>query len=365
MFFSYENKHYEHLKESYPERNNFITFRYMIPFRLPFTGATYIELDGVLFTFLHRTYKHYAEKDFFLDDNLMRHTIVEATLPLTKKKSENMIREMKEKPDTSDKATSEKFDYQLNILNDYCQVLLVMHNLYNIEYLSLDKIVGIPEYMIYKEKEEKPKLFGDFVVKNNKYLTKIHQKKFTAKEINASMQNFSTFKNHSLYMHIVYGRRGEKAFREEDFNQAIIFFQTSMEIYVQHFIVECYRLMKWKPEHKIENLQKKKEFSNHVDHHFIKLFERLSLKNAELLIEMVEKYKDTSFQYRNDIVHEGKHFGRDEAGSTKQLTADIVNLLLYDIRKAPSNHFTEYYENLYNSTDIDIEDIKKRYDIIL
>lgn len=363
MFFSFTNKFYKHLKNEFPSRNEYITFRYMIPFRLPFTGATYIELDGVLFTFLHRTYKHYAERDFYLDDNTVRHTIVEATLPLTKKKSESMIKEMKERSTTSDKATSEKFDYQLNILNDYCQILLVIHNLYSIEYLSLGKVVGIPEYMIYND-EEKVKLYGDFVIKNNNYLNKVNQKKLTAHEIDVSMQNYHTFKNHSLYMHIVYGRRGEKAFREEDFNQSIIYFQTSMEIYVQHFIVECYRLMKWKPKQKIENLQKKKEFSNHVDHHFIKLFERLNLKNAKLLIAMVKKYKDTSFQYRNNIVHEGRHYGREEAGNTQQLTADIISLLLYDLRDAPSNAFTAYFTHLFNSSDNDIEDIKNRYDVI-
>ncbi|MET3109775.1 hypothetical protein ABHD89_000163 [Salinicoccus halitifaciens] len=336
----------------------------MIPFRLPFTGATHIELDGVLFTFLHRVYKHYAKGEFPLDDNLMRHTVVEATLPLTKKKSDNMIREMRKKSTTSDDITSEKFDHQLNVLNDYCQVLLVMHNLYNIEYLSLNKIVGIPEYMIYKE-EEKPKLLGPFFIKNNEYLTKIHQKKFTAAELENSIQNYNTFKNHPLHMHIIYGRRGEKANREEDFNQAIIYFQTSMEIYVQHFIVECYRLMKWKPEHKIENLEKKKEFSKHVDHHFIRLFDDLNLKNADLLVDMVKRYKETSFQYRNNIVHEGMHYSRYEASHTKQLSADIFNLLLHDIRKAPSNAFTEYFTHLYNSAEVDIADLKKRHDVII
>lgn len=360
--YTIDKKHYEILKTEFPYRNNYITFRYMIPFRLPFYGAFHIELDGVVFTFLHRQYQHYGKNDFKFDSELIKHTVVEATFSLTDTKSLNIYEEMRKRPNASDSVTSELFDKQFNILNDYCEILLVMYSLYNIEHLNFNDIVGVPSYTLYKINDEnfELKLIGEFKIKNQKTFNEIENKKLTYTEVDTSINNYHTFKENPYYMFAVYGRKGEKAWLEEDFNQSIIFFQTSMEILVQQFIVDCYTKMNWKPINTIKNLQLKKEFTKHVEHHFIKLFERLKLPNRKLLKKLVMDYKNSCFQYRNDIVHEGIHYGRYESRKTKVLVSDITNLLLYDINQAPENDFIIYYKRMFNDTP-DIKGISSRY----
>lgn len=357
------NQYFQLLKESYPDRNNYITHRYMLPFRLPVHASTYMVLEDIVFVFLQRAYnKHYANPDVGFTGGRLKHTIVEATQIITKSKHDNIHDYMRKKPNVTDLHHSEVFDKQFKVLNDFCETILVSKNFYNIDELTLNNIVGVPYYRLFEVKGEQIKTNseGPFFVHNTNLYREMNEYKMNMSEFNSVINNYKYVKQNPYFQFELYLQKGFKSLKEEDFNQTIVLYQTALEILVKKVIIDYYSIQNLKKESEIENLKKDTKFKNHINHHFKKMIANLRLPNELLIIKILDKYLNEPLERRHNIVHEGRSYSREEALENSRLVTDIFNLFLYDIHQADKNNYIEYLRNLY--TDVpDINEISIRY----
>ena len=344
----------------------------MLPFRLPVRSTTYMIIDDIVFVFLQRAYdKHYAGSDVGFTGGRIKHTIVEATQAITEKKHQNIYRYLRKKPNVSDKHHSEVFDKQFKILNNFCETILVSMNFYNIDELTLHNIVGVPYYRLYEEEEGKTKTNseGPFFINNTNVYNDMNEFHMNYSELNNVINNYKYIRQNPYFQFELYLQRGYKAFKEEDFNQTIILYQTALEIFVKRIIIDYYKITKIKSKQEISNLENDTKFKNHINHHFYCMLNKLNFKNQESITKIIDIYLAEPVVRRHNIVHEGKYYGREEAYENSLLIKDIFRLFIFDIHQVEIDDlqtgkikFIKYFKELYSEIP-DINDIIARYKI--
>src|SRR5699024_9152602 len=271
-------------------------------------------------------------------------------------------------PNVSDKHHSEVFDKQFKILNNFCETILVSMNFYNIDELTLHNIVGVPYYRLYEEEEGKTKTNseGPFFINNTNVYNDMNEFHMNYSELNNVINNYKYIRQNPYFQFELYLQRGYKAFKEEDFNQTIILYQTALEIFVKRIIIDYYKITKIKSKQEISNLENDTKFKNHINHHFYCMLNKLNFKNKESITKIIDIYLAEPVVRRHNIVHEGKYYGREEAYENSLLIKDIFRLFIVDIHEVEIDDlqtgkikFIKYFKELYS----EIPDIIARYKI--
>lgn len=343
-----------------------ITFRYLLPFRIPFTNGntTMIDIEekAVLLQFLQSSKNDPIEDRVFISSPLKR-TIIESTIFLNRTDYKRLKREVK-RNSLNTPEISNLFDFQLMVLNNLIESIVVKFNHYNLYSLNKGELASIPLYKIYTFHNDiltvidHHFLFLDYfnglemndnrTLDNNKFL-----------HINQYYKDYKNFPNkHSV---LLLGN-AQRNLDLCDYNSTIINAQTSIETFIK-FIVENYYIY---DENLSEDKAKNKtsKFKNSIyDHLFPKIIDGLDLPNGQVFKNCLNNYFVNYYNFRNDIVHNGYNATETEAKNFLTIIFDIYTLMSYGLNKTNvSSKFANYYKSHYfSSSDVPINEIVNKY----
>jgi|SRR5699024_7427315 len=349
------------LKEN--ELNYFITFRYMLPFRLPVEEKQVVKLKNMLFIPHHKEYEHYALKDGIGALPLKR-TLIEGTVRVNRQQKRNIERQQK-KTHGGTREVSLVFNEQLEILNNFIDLIIIREQFLNIYRVYSSQLLGSTIYKLYEYKGEHLETTVAYGMVNLHTYDKIAYDAY--RDLNNDQFNVITdyFDEHltNPYKDIaLISRTGERFFYLHDYNSAIIYYNTVFEVIIISFVKNYYTLLGLKSPEKIKNIIENCGLKNIIKDHFNKRLDDLKLTDAELIKKMIDSYLKSGYVYRNDIVHSGASYGKKEAEETMLKIKDLVFMLTHNIYEAESNLFTEEYIKFNINRQPDMyEDIKKNY----
>lgn len=358
-------KHYDPTFNS-NEKLKLITFRYLLPFRIPFTNGntTVIVTEGkkVLFQFLQTSEKDPTDKRVFIYKPLKR-TIIEATVFLNRNDFKRLNNEFNYDSKNTEEI-SNHFDFQLKVLNDLIESVSIKFHYYNLYSLNKGELASAPLYKIYSfyddtySKVNKGVLFLDYfkglevnengTLDNNAFI-----------HINQYYEDYKKFPNkHSVLLL----RDAQRNFDLCDYNSAIVNSQTALETLIKFVIKKYYIEDENKNEQEAND--KIKTFKNSIYHHlFPKVIDGLNLPNGQALKNCLTNYYDNYYDFRNKIVHNGYNATEKESKEFLSIIFDIYTLMSYGLNKTTvSSNFVNYYKSHYfSSSDAPINEIVNKY----
>lgn len=356
-----ETKAYEKLYNE-DGGNNYITFRYMLPFRLPLEDETVIELEGFLFLFLQREYEFYGLKDSFGNLPII-HTIVEGTVTLKRPQCRSIVRDSN-KGRFHQKSLTDAFDAQLNHLNKFMKIINIKYQYLSVYPVHVGEITGPAFYKIYRIDNNtffEAVLEGFLMLKEPTKLEAERYETLDFEDIEFIVENFAEFESHRTSNIALIARRGERAFDLYDYNNTIVHYNTVFEVIIKTFIRDYNVLLKIKSKPDAKALLEA-GLRNLVDVHFPRALDGINLKDSEIIKTISKKFMTSSYLTRNDIVHEGKSYSEKEAVSAMELIKDLTYMINDSMHKAQSNPFVDMYTKYNMNYDPSLyETIKSKY----
>lgn len=343
-----------------------ITFRYLLPFRIPFANgsSTMIDIEekAVLLQFLQSFESDPIEDRVFVYRPLRR-TIIESTVFLNRSDYKRLNNEVNRDSSNSIEI-SNLFDFQLRVLNNLIESIIIKFNHYNLHSLNKGELSSVPLYKIYTfDNDTYTKIHDDILFLEYFKGLEINENetldvsKFT--HINQYYKDYKIFPNKHSVLLLGDAQRNLDLC---DFNSTIINAQTSVETFIK-FIVENYYIY---DENLSEDKAKNKtsKFKNSIyDHLFPKIIDGLDLPNGQVFKNCLNNYFDNYYDFRNDIVHNGYNATETEAKEFLTIIFDIYTLMSYGLNKTNvSSKFANYYKSHYfSSSDVPINEIVNKY----
>lgn len=342
--------------------NYFITFRYMLPFRIPFEDETQILLEKFMFLFLQKEYEYHALSDGF--GNLPHfHTVLEVTVKLKRDIYRTIEHDLKRNLEFS-KILSDMFDEQLAELNKILNIINGKYKYLSVHSVHRGELIGNASFKTYKLKQGLVEDDSEFGLLTNKLPNLIDEEKYQEVEdtdIKFIEENFSTLGTNPYLNITLIARKGEKAYQLYDFNNAIVHYNTVFEVVIIRFITEGNLMLKMKNEEETENLLKA-GFQNLARKHFSDVLDELQLSDAKIIKKIIDKYMDTVYKYRNSIVHKAASYSEKEAFEALKLVRDLIYMINDNMCKAESNPFVDYYTKYnQNSSTKKYDSVKQKY----
>lgn len=363
-FFTIDKEYYKPFSLS-AKNTHYITFRYMLPFRLPLKSSDAFIIENTMFVPLHKQYEHYGLKDGMAKLPLKR-TVIEATVKISKKTKRNLIKEDKStRENKRSKELSMVFDKQLEKLNEFIEIIIMKHKVLPLSTVHRGEVIGFAFYRMYDYREEKffsiretgmLMLFNNLEVESGDYAT------LTNREVKDITYNYNALKNHPYKGIILTARAGERAFHYFDYNLTIVEFNTMFELLISSIVRDYYLMMNLKTKEKVNNIISDNGIKHIAKQHLYNILGELSIINRNEVKNLIESYFKKEYLYRNDIVHEGKNFGEDEAYFTMHKVKDLAFLLNHGINNAAPNSFVNHYNRFNrNSFPHKYEEKVKKY----
>ncbi|WP_436860791.1 hypothetical protein [Staphylococcus caeli] len=336
-----------------------LTFKYMLPFRIPVNnGESFIDdRERTLIKFLNTTGKiEYGNRLPIPFEE--KRSIVECTTILDKRSFEKVCQLTVE----SDNEISRIFDLQLSIVNHFIRIIMVKFHYHNIFQVAKGDIQSIPLYkpcrIINGEIENfeiKP-----FFIKWSDKILEDQNRNLSNKELGAIFRYWDAYKNLESMIPSEKMRMGERYFYKEDYNNAIIYYQTSLETFIFNFTYNYYKI---KEKLDSSDAQKKlSSYKNVVYHHFIPKLSELQVDYSENIKICINNYFDNYYDMRNNIIHRGEKYNKISSENFTIIVSDIIKLVTYGMKNAVENEFTQYFNNNYViSSNININEIISKY----
>lgn len=342
--------------------NYFITFRYMLPFRIPFEDETQIVLGKFMFLFLQKEYEYHALSDGF-GDLPHFHTILEVTIKLKRENYTAIEHDLKRRLQVS-KSINDSFDEQLEEVNKLLNIINVKYQFLTVQSVHRGELIGTTSYKLYKFREsliEDKDTDGLIVYKKSNQIEDEKYKNIEDEDIQFITDCFSELGTNPYLNITLIARKGEKAYELYDFNNAIVHYNTVFEVVIIRFITEGNLMLKMKNEEETENLLKA-GFQNLARKHFSDVLDELQLSDAKIIKKIIDKYMDTVYKYRNSIVHKAASYSEKEAFEALKLVRDLTYMINDNMCKAESNPFVDYYTKYnQNSSTKKYDSVKQKY----
>lgn len=360
-FATIKSKKYKRLVEDECNVHHFITFRYMIPFRIPVSNGSIFHIENFMFHCIQKTYPFYGLNDGFGVPEI-KNTVLEVTNVLKIRKYKKYKNEVK-KFDIDEKELTKIFDKQLELLNDFLENIIIYaqyHSLYNVDKSSL---LGQPVFKQYTWDGKKFKIDD-----TNMFIIKLFDKivgdtltDLKIKEIDNIMNNFYSIKNHSLKQATIFFRKGERFLFNYDFNSSIVNNQTGFEVFIVLFVKKYYEITKIKNETQIINVLES-GFKNIFKDHFLKTLYNISSDLNEEIEEISKYYLEECYNLRNEIVHAGKVYSEKEAKQFKDCVSDFIYIINQKLKKEKNDEFAKWFSSIsINKEKRDIHEILEYY----
>lgn len=360
-FYTIETESYKQLMKE-EGGNYFITFRYMLPFRLPTEDETTIVLDKCLFLASQKEYEYYALKDGFGKLPSL-HTIIEGTIRLKRQQYRNILRDS-DRNMRKQKSLSDAFDEQLAILNTFMEIINMKYQYLSVHNIHMGEVIGPSLFKVYKTDRDsllEKSSNGLFLIREPSKLEAERYDTLSLGEIEFIKDNFSEFEKHPTRNIALIARKGEKAFDLHDYNNAIVHYNTVFEVVILTFIRDYNIMLNIKTEDETNKLLEA-GLKNLVRKHFYDALNALRLIDADIIKVITEKYMESSYLIRNKIVHDGASYGEIEAGKTVEIIKDLTYMINDNMNKASSNPFVDMYTryNMNYNTGL-YESVKSKY----
>lgn len=357
-FNTVDNKEFLRLGANEQETMYLMTYRFLLPFRLPITnGSTFSYKSKYLFKFIHKHYKHPAAEDLAMSHPL-KLTFVEATIKIKRNEYKKYPRGEKKRTD-KDKIISEKFDVLLEVFNKIIVGLSMRSKNDSIYPVKPMDFLGELAMIIYtysnKKTEELERNIVNTAFKKKRELENRQIIDFDnyVSAINTLIDNESGnyYEVHKKF------RESDRLFFSERYNESIVAYNTAFEMFITNIVLRYEELIKLADESKLYNLSNKTAFGNIVKNNFNPIIQdSLATNNKKLIVEMIKEFRDTCSQYRHSIVHRGESFGLKEAEEVKGFLHDIVLIIIDDIHRVESNNFIDEFKIQYVVTKPNVVD---------
>lgn len=343
-----------------------VTFRYLLPFRIPFVNGNTtiidIEKNKVLFQFLHSTENDPIQDRVFVY-NPLRRTIIEATVYLNRDDFKRLNKEIKNGYQNTSEISSH-FDLQLKVLNTLIESIMLKFNFYNLYPLNKGELASVPFYKIYSFYNDTYSIInkGVFFIEYFKELEINENITFENGKFFHLNKYYEAYKKFPNKQSVLLLRNAQRKFDLCDYNSTIINAQTSIETLVKFIVKNYYILDESINEQKANN--KVEKFKNSIREHLIpKVVYGLNLSYKQEIKNCLDKYYDKYYNFRNDIVHNGYNASGKEANEFLTITLDIQVLLNYGLNHTDTSpNFINFYKQHYlSSSNIPISDVANKY----
>lgn len=356
-------KKFKHIIEENEKKSHLITYKFLLPFRLPIpNGSSFASKNNkYIFQFLHKEYKHPAAQDIAVSYPI-RVTIVEATLKISKKSFGKYckLRETKKNLFLTD-----QFQKLLDILNKFIIGVSVWSKNDSIYSVTPSDFIGEIMAVLYTFLNDKIQEIESYILQKLFRLKYINDSKQIVEydEYKQSVLNLIDLDEGNYFKTFNKSRESERLYRTEKYDDCIVSYNTAMEMYITNFVLRYERLVLKCNEKRLKNLSEKTSYANLLNNHFLKIIDKdLDFNNKKILTVMLNYFINTVAQYRHDIVHNGKTFTLLEADETMQFYSDITSLITHDMHTTISNEFTDEFKKYYYVTSQErINEIIKEY----
>lgn len=347
------------------EKSAFLTFRFMIPYRIPINnGSSFLFDDSSFFICLHREFPHYGSKELY-ESMKVNMSIIEITIKLDGNVKIDVFNNRIGKNQLDD-ILNNSFNSLLFKLNKVITALLIKHGYLNMYKLIPKDIIGVPIYSIYIVKNGKYQEITNGIFLLDRYwdMQLFNQSNISKGDYTSLVYNYEEIFNSPIKQTTLYYRNSKRFYQLGDYDTAIVNCNTSYETYVRFFVIEYYRQTQEKSNEKIKKI-KECNFKSLVEDHFLVIItDKLKLKNSDIINLLVDKYKIEAYPLRNQIIHEGLEMDMEEASNVISLFEDILRIITRDIKYMDYNSFAEYYNYFYIlKSDINVTSIKNKYNL--
>lgn len=346
-----EKKYLDFIQDE--QKVSFITFRYMLPFRLPLPSGDGFVIGNTMFVPLHREYKHYTQNDEFLSLPIKR-TVIETTIKIYKK---DRISAIKNNGSIAkrDKVISQEFNKQLEALNNLINIIIAKYKFTNIYPVHYGEIIGTVYNQLFKYNSkliiETPLQLLVMLqlspANSNDEIT------LQPQEIEEIMGKYYEYSKHEYNNVILAARKGERAYQLYDYNSSIVHYNTMFEVLIATFVKHYYERMSRKTNKKIDNIVNDSGLKNLIECHFYIILGDLMIKDYKEIKSCIDEYMKEGYIYRNKIVHNGENYGETEAMKTREKMNDLSRLLNHNVRNAPKNDFVDFYRKFNKNSHPD------------
>lgn len=352
---------YKRLIENECDVYHFITFRYMLPFRIPVPNGSIFHINDFMFICIQKTYPFYGLKDGFGVPEI-KNTVIEVTnvLKIRKyKKNKNKVK----KYEVKEKELTKIFDNQLEILNDFLENIIIYAQYHSLHKVDKSSLLGQPVFKQYIWDGDNLRIDDTniFIIKLFDKIVGDTLTDLKRKEIDDVMNNFYSIKNHPLKQATLFFRKGERFFFNYDFNSSIVNNQTGFEVFIFLFVKKYYEITKIKNETQIINVLES-GFKNIFKDHFLKTLYNISSDLNEEIEEISKYYLEECYNLRNEIVHAGKVYSEKEAQQFKDCVNDFIYIVNQKLKKEKNNQFSKWFSSVsINKEKRDIYEILEYY----
>ncbi len=357
-------RRYKQFKMDDKKKYFYITFRYMLPFKLPLPNMSSFNLEKTMIFCIQRKYPFYGLNEGIGHPDLQR-TIVEVTTQYeVKSYNKSHVALKPAKKNIDDKRMTEVFDDQLKILNTFIEMISMKYQYHNIYSINKGLILGIPMCTIFS-------VYGDELIDNHNsiFLLKVEDKLFGDElhdlknyEIDELIDNYEVIKMHPLRQMTFYKRKAERFLFNHDYNSAIANCQTSFEVFITFFVKHYYELLTLKDNEKINNIINSGNFKNIYKQHFLVALYDISTDYNDVLKEIFDYYDENCYQMRNDIVHKGVTFNSYDANTFNDVVGNIIYVINEKLKLVKNNKFASFYSRCsINQHERDINQIWEFY----
>lgn len=346
MEFYTKNKNiFEVLIDDTAVSNTFITFKYILPFRLPFLNGTEFCLNNIVFVVLQREYEHHF-KDTIFSEQPHRHTIIETTLKLEKYRVNKIKKELKKSGYKRTIELNREFNLQLDELNAFVNTIITKNKKINLYEISNWDIISMPIFSIFtyhNAKIEDIIIKEIFILNRNNSLHEMNSETLTDYEVREIVDAHEQLKGSPYINVILWVRKAQRAYNLGHFSDSIVLFNTMFEVFVVTIISRYYILLDLKSLEKIHNITNKENLKNLLKQHLYDILRDLNIKDYDLIHTLIENYLKKGYKYRNNIVHSGEKYGQDVALEVYEFINNITILISHNLKQNDSNKFTKEY----------------------
>lgn len=345
-FYSFIRGIFKDLMNENEKSGYFITYRFLLPFRLPVTNLSTIAYkQDYIFYFINREYEHPAAEELAAHYP-MRLTFVEATVRL-KRKEFKQYPSGEKKRTKKDRFISEKYQDLKDILNKMIIGLSIVSKNNNIYPVSTNDLIGELAMAIYRYSNNKPLEIERHIVRTPFRSDKEEQDKQILSEVDYNEAVKKVVEEDKGNYIKIYAklRESERLFFSEQHNDCIVSRNTAFEMFTTNIVLRYEKLIKKAGEKRLFNLSNKTPFANIIDPHLKNIIEHeLKLEEATLIYALIEKFTKTCSQYRHSIVHRGEEFTIIESSESMELLDEIILLIVDNVSKIKDNAFAEEFK---------------------
>lgn len=340
----------------------FITFKYLLPFKIPVRNN-----EKFIFEITKRKKYlfYFSQSEFNIPNVYMEnktiYTYVEATMLVSTKNFKKLKANSNNRNSRIAQLLTKIFDEQLEILNDFLKLIILKYQYHNIYTVTLGHILNIPISVLYNKSGQ---IFNGqlFLIRQTNKIENDQKETLKSEELQILTSNFHQLINHPSKIYTLWMRRGERAFFNSDYNESIINTQTAIEVFVKDFVEKFKVQIEHLDEKKVNNIIEG-GYKNLLYDHLAKIIaNKLILKNHIEIFRCIDRYYNVYYPMRNDIVHRGKEYKKNDAKAFQDIISDLIRMITYNMHKLSGNVFIEEFKkyNIINE-EIKIDSIIQKY----